>query len=164
MDKSYVIVVFYAQISAECWSLCSVFIPSVLLHVLSDVSVSWGVCSHWSSLHRAAHKPLALKWLIKNQLKIISIESEYQRGRWMAHEQMSEYTLHVTRIIVLCWHYQHERILEIIAGAFKWDSNFLKCKQKKTNCEFKKVQIHQEVDGDTQLVQNVKKKTWQALL
>lgn len=62
-----------------------------------------------------------------------SIENDLNR-KWisegMAQEQMSAYTLHVAHIIILCWHYQHGRIQDIIDGIFKKDINFLKSKQK----------------------------------
>lgn len=49
--------------------------------LISDHLVSLGAVSQRSSLRCVAHKSLALKWLIKNQLKMITIGREYQRGR-----------------------------------------------------------------------------------
>lgn len=76
----------WSLMSTDCWSLSSASAsapPSrdcLCARLISDHPVSLGTISQRSYRRHIAHKSLALKWLIKNQLKMIKIGREYRRG------------------------------------------------------------------------------------
>lgn len=139
--------------AVRSWSLMSKFqqIVDHLVLPLNSPESGWAhdsspiILSVWvpspkgPSPRRIAHKSLALKWLIKNQLKMITIGCEYQRGRSVAHKQMSVCTcsMHIRHIIALLRHYQQSQMVAIIAAMFRRGNNFLAKGRWKKGNEFK---------------------------
>lgn len=82
MDASCAIVVFNVdRLLIVQFCLCPPYSRDCLCaRLISDHPVSLGTISQRSSRRHIAHKSLALKWLIKNQLKMIKIGREYRRG------------------------------------------------------------------------------------